>query len=96
MKYKLTKREDIEIVTIRPMPVINGDFNDELRVSILVECSYHQLGRMIDAIDSTDKYIQIEELKAVPMLKRNNTAKVKDNVIIIGWQIIFVSIVPKA
>ena len=92
---EIAKREGIEIVTIRPMPVINGDFHDELRVSILVECSYHQLGRMIDAIDSTDKYIQIEELKSVPVLKRNNTAKVKDNVVIIGWQITFVSIVPK-
>jgi Tfp pilus assembly protein PilO len=91
----IAKKERVEIITVRPMPVVVGDFHDELRISVAMEGSYHQIGRMVAAIDNTDKYIQIDHLKALAVSGGKSASQSGSEEVVVGWQATVISVVPK-
>ncbi|MDP8252838.1 MAG: type 4a pilus biogenesis protein PilO [Candidatus Kaelpia aquatica] len=94
----MAKKERVEIVTVRPMSVVGATFHDKIKVSVHLEGSYHQLGRMMAAIDNTAKYIQVEELKAYPVKQGSSSKKMPqtaDGSARLNWQMIIGSVVPK-
>jgi len=97
----VTKKENIEIISVKPLPLSSESFYNRLQVVLEVEGSYHQVGRMVALIESAEKYFQIKELQVEPVYEKTGKGKVKsiakadDGNALLNWQITITTVMPK-
>ncbi len=97
----VAKQENIEIISVRPLPLSRESFYDRLQVVLEIEGSYHQVGRMVSLIEGAERYFQIEELQVKPVYRKIDKNKSKglveanDGNTLLNWQITITTIMPK-
>lgn len=62
----ITGKEEIEIISIQPQPIKSSEFYREVSIALELEGSYHQIGRMVEAIDNSEYFLQVKKLKLKP------------------------------
>ena len=97
---QLARKEAMDIISIRPLPVEEGDFYSRIQAALELEGSYHQAGRLIAAIEGSEVFIQITGVKAAPLYEKSSgsgraIARNKDGEMRLQWQMTVSTIVPK-
>ncbi|MDD5613471.1 MAG: type 4a pilus biogenesis protein PilO [Candidatus Omnitrophica bacterium] len=98
---QIAKKEAMDIIAIRPLPVEEGDFYTRIQAALELEGSYHQAGRLVAAIESAAVFMQITGVKATPLYEKGVgsasrvIARTKNGETLIQWQMVITTIVPK-
>lgn len=59
----IARRANLDIHIIEPRPIKKRRFHAILPVTLKVAGSYHQLGRFVSKLESSEKFIKVDEMK---------------------------------
>ena len=98
---KLIKEEKIELVAVQPQPIVSEKFYRQLMLSLKIEGSYYQIGRLLERIDNSEKYIEVVEFEITPKYileekgKKRRKVKARDGNVLLSCELRIKTIVPR-